>query len=208
MLTHSPRASLGRRHLPWAPPTLREHTAVWPERAGHAAASACARGAAAFISRAVGTSGTAKVRNVCGSSAAGRRHGDRPIVAKVRPAKPSTPGPRKRAASALSTQLRPLLIRPLRRRVVTQRSPFSPPLCDRPGCHESPVNSIRNPARYCCSACRQAVRHVLDRERKWRSRGTLDGRRKRALEYQAARRLRDSQQGHTSKPPTLRARPP
>lgn len=207
MFTHSPRAFPWEKALPWAPPTLREHTAVWPVGAGHAAASACARGAGAVISRAVGTNGTAGIRNASGSSAAGKRHGDRPNGVKVRLAKLSTPRPRKRAASAPNAQLRPLIIRQLRRRVVTQRSPFAPPLCDRPGCHESPVNSIRNPAHYCCSACRQAVRNVLDRERKWRSRGTLDGRKKRAIEYQAARRLRDSQRGHIPKPPTLRAPP-
>jgi hypothetical protein len=49
------------------------------------------------------------------------------------------------------------------------------------------VISLRNPARYCCTACRQAVRNVLDRERKWLSRGTLDGQKKRTIEYQAAR---------------------
>ena len=70
------------------------------------------------------------------------------------------------------------------------RTFFSPPFCDRPGCHEPPVTSVRNPARYCCPACRQAVRNVQDRERKWLSRGTLDGRKKRAYEYQAARQRR------------------
>ena len=52
------------------------------------------------------------------------------------------------------------------------------------------MTSLRNPARYCCPACRQAVRNVQDRERKWLARGTLDGRKKRAIEYQAARRRR------------------
>ncbi len=52
------------------------------------------------------------------------------------------------------------------------------------------MTSPRNPARYCCTACRQAVRNVQDRERKWRSRGTLDGCKKRDIEYQAARRNR------------------
>jgi hypothetical protein len=61
-----------------------------------------------------------------------------------------------------------------------------PLLCDRPGCYEPPVTSVRNPARYCCPACCRAVRNVQDRERKWLSRGTLDGRTKRAYEYQAA----------------------
>jgi len=63
-------------------------------------------------------------------------------------------------------------------------------LCDRPGCYELPVTSIRNPARYCCPACRQAVHSIQDRERKWRFRGTLEGRTRRAYEYQAARQQR------------------
>jgi hypothetical protein len=72
---------------------------------------------------------------------------------------------------------------------------FSPtPVCDRPGCHEPPRKSGRNQARYCCSACRQAVRRVLDRERKWRCRGTFQGRRAREQEYQAARARRRGQQ--------------
>jgi len=81
-----------------------------------------------------------------------------------------------------------------------------PLLCDRPGCYEPPVTSIRNPARYCCHACRRAVHNVQDRERKWRSRGTLDGRTKRAYEYQAAcqQRLR---RRSTSASLSLRAPP-
>jgi hypothetical protein len=75
---------------------------------------------------------------------------------------------------------------------------FPPFLCDRPGCHEPPVISLRNPARYCCPACRQAVRNVMDRERKWRSRGTLDGRNKRTCEHQAANRRRSPRQHTTS----------
>jgi hypothetical protein len=67
---------------------------------------------------------------------------------------------------------------------------FSAPLCDRPGCYEPTVTSIRNPARYCCPACRQAVGNVHDRERKWRLRFTNDGRTKRAYEYRAARKRR------------------
>jgi hypothetical protein len=67
--------------------------------------------------------------------------------------------------------------------------------------------SVRNPARYCCAACRQAVRNVLDRERKWLSRGTLDGCRKRAYEYQAARRRRSLRRGDATTPAPLRAPP-
>jgi len=78
----------------------------------------------------------------------------------------------------------------LRPRVVTQLKIFFAPFCDRPGCYEPPVSSPRNPARYCCATCRQAVRNVRDRERKWLARGTLDGRTKRAIEYRAACRNR------------------
>jgi hypothetical protein len=75
---------------------------------------------------------------------------------------------------------------------------FSPtPMCDRPGCHEPVVKSGRNQARYCCSACREAVRRVRDRERKWRFRGTFQGRRAREREYQAARARRCNKQPHT-----------
>src|SRR5208282_3337575 len=81
---------------------------------------------------------------------------------------------------------------------------FALPLCDRPGCHEHPAASLRNPARYCCTACRQAVRNVLDRERKWLSRGTPDGRKKRAIEYQAARRRRVLLQGRIPNAPPSR----
>jgi len=68
-------------------------------------------------------------------------------------------------------------------------------MCDRPGCYEPPPKVGRNQARYCCRACRQAVRRVIDRERKWRQRGTLQGRRAREREYQAAR-VRLSGQQH------------
>jgi hypothetical protein len=78
---------------------------------------------------------------------------------------------------------------------------FSLPLCNRPGCHEHPVSSLRNLARYCCLACRQAVRNVLDRERKWLSRGTLDGRTKRTIGYEAAHRRRALHQRHIPDPP-------
>jgi hypothetical protein len=56
------------------------------------------------------------------------------------------------------------------------------------------VISSRNPARFCCAACRQAVRNVLDRERKWHSRSTLDGQKKRSIEYEAARLFRSQRQ--------------
>jgi len=70
----------------------------------------------------------------------------------------------------------------------------------------TPVSSPRNPARYCGAGCRQAVRNVRDRERKWLARGTLDGRKKRAIEYQAARRHRGRPQPRTAG--DQRSRPP
>lgn len=87
------------------------------------------------------------------------------------------------------------------------RTFFPWPLCDRPGCYQHPASSIRNQARYCCAACRQAVRNALDRERKWRSRGTLDGRKKRAIEYQAAQRRRACRHAAVANPPPSRPPP-
>jgi hypothetical protein len=75
-------------------------------------------------------------------------------------------------------------------------------LCDRPGCHEVPPKSGRSQARYCGPACRQAVRRVLDRERKWQERGTFQGRRAREREYQAARARR-----YEPPPDSVRATP-
>lgn len=39
--------------------------------------------------------------------------------------------------------------------------------CDRPGCYEPLPADSRAPARYCGGDCRQAMRRVRDRERKW-----------------------------------------
>jgi hypothetical protein len=78
---------------------------------------------------------------------------------------------------------------------------FALPLCKRPGCHEHPMSSLRKLARYCCLACRQAVRNVLDRERKWLSRGTTDGKKRRSIEYEAAWRGRFLRQRHIPDPP-------
>ena len=61
----------------------------------------------------------------------------------------------------------------LRRRVVTQQKFFVDSMCVRPGCYESATKLGRNQRRYCGSVCCQAVRQVLDRERKWVQRGTL-----------------------------------
>jgi hypothetical protein len=69
------------------------------------------------------------------------------------------------------------------------------------------VTSPRNHARYCGPACRHAVHNVLDRERKWLIRGTLDGRKKRTFEYQAARRRRPLRRRTRSTPTPVRAPP-
>ncbi len=69
------------------------------------------------------------------------------------------------------------------------------------------MTSSRNPARYCCAACRQAVRNVQDRERKWLSRGTSDGRKKRAIEYRATHRIRALRQQTTTADVPPRAPP-
>jgi hypothetical protein len=43
--------------------------------------------------------------------------------------------------------------------------------CDRPGCEDHFVPSRRSPCqRFCSSACRQALRRVIERERRWRQR--------------------------------------
>lgn len=42
-----------------------------------------------------------------------------------------------------------------------------PDFCDRPGCYEPLPAASRSPARYCGGDCRQALRCVRDRERKW-----------------------------------------
>jgi hypothetical protein len=85
---------------------------------------------------------------------------------------------------------------------------FSTFFCDRPGCYEPPQKSVRNPACYCSRTCGEAVRRVLDRERKWQSRGTLQGRCKRASEYQAARARRCRQRHDASSTPSPRASSP
>ena len=189
----SPSFSLGRSNLPWAPTTLRKSTAAKARARDRARGPACAKGAVASTSRGAGTSATARTRNACGEVRrwqAARRQAKRrqDAAAKAQHAQAEKAAPsagQVRAQGCSET-------RSYARAWSRSRNFFSPPLCDRPGCYEPPVTSPRNPARYCCPACRQAVRNVLDRERKWLSRGTLDGRKKRAIEYQAARRHRSA----------------
>ena len=183
MFSHSPRAVPWEKALPWAPSTISQCPAAVPESEDLARGSACAKAAGGGITRDSGTSATAKIRNACGRSAVGRRRGDRPNAAGPQRSRHSTPRLNACAANEPSLRRKRRRVHRLRRRVVTQQKFFSNSLCNRPGCYEQPPTSIRNPARYCCAACRQAVRNVLDREHKWRSRGTLAGRAKRAHEY-------------------------
>jgi hypothetical protein len=176
--------------LPWTPTRLRASTAVRLECGERDRGSVCAKVAAVGTSPGFGTSATVRSRNAAAWSAAGRRHGGRPGDGRIPKSRPGTLRQKGRAASGPRLRPRPIRVHRLRHRVVTQLTIFSPPLCDRPGCHESPASSPRNPARYCGPDCRKAVRNVCDRERKWLSRGTLDGRKKRAFEYQADRRRR------------------
>ena len=93
---------------------------------------------------------------------------------------PARPGRAASAVSGPSPRPRPLRhpeVTPARGHAAETFFPF--PYAIGRAATNTPVTSLRNPARYCCPACRQAVRNVQDRERKWLSRGTLDGRKKR-----------------------------
>ena len=206
MVGHPPRAFPWEQYLPWAPVRVRQSTALRPEGADRARGFVSARGVDASISPAAGTSATARTRNVSGRSTAGRQRAGKPDIASTPRPEPSMPRRKKRAVSERSLRPRPLRARSYAGAWSRSRRFFSPPLCDRPGCHEHPVSSPRNPARYCGPACRQAVRNVQDRERKWLSRGTSDGRKKRAIEYQAARRRRIVRSGHLTN--SAPSRPP
>ena len=193
--------------LPWAPSTVSENTAVCPGRVDLARGSACAKVADASTNRGAGTSATARIRNASERSIAGWPLAARLNGASTPTSKPATPRTRRSAVAVprrRPNRLENLMLRP---RVVTrqtqQKNFFSLPICDRPGCYEHPMISLRNPARFCCAACRGAVRRVRDRERKWLRRGTLEGRDRRAIEYQAARRnrLRSRQATPADSPP-------
>lgn len=194
--------SLGRMQLPWALTSLIQTSGVPPEGGGHASEPASARDAGGSMRRDAGTSDIARILIVKARSAAGRPRVAKPNAAKPRKSKPNTPRPNTRAVNKPSRRRKPPRAWKLRPRVVTRQKIFSLPVCDRPGCHEPPQTSVRNAACYCSRACRQAVRNVLDRERKWKSRGTLDGRKKRAYEYQAARQRRRSSAGAAAGPPS------
>jgi hypothetical protein len=208
-VTHSPRAFPWELQLPWASITLKYDASARLERVDRDCGLACAKGAIVSTCRGVGTSATVTTRSVSGKSVVGRRPGARPGTARM--PQPEDAMPRRRGSAVSEPRSCPRLLTTwiLRPRVVTQhvrqKNFFSTPLCNRPGCHEAPVTSPRNPARYCCPACRQAVHNVLDRERKWLVRGSRDGRNKRAIEYQAARNRRSQCQYNTTQGPRPQA---
>jgi hypothetical protein len=82
------------------------------------------------------------------------------------------------------------------------------PLCDRPGCYDPPLKSVRNSAHYCGPACHRAVHRVSDRERKWRSRRRFRTQRARQQEYATARARRPSPPDNTTKATSLSGRLP
>ena len=124
-------------------------------------ASACAKAVDASTSRGVGISITAKIPNACGWCGVGRRRSGRPSGARTRRPKPSMPRPNACAVSAsLLRHKRRSRLR-LRRRVVTQQKFFRRlPCATGRGAMSRLLKSGRSQARYCCSACRQAVRRV------------------------------------------------
>lgn len=83
-------------------------------------------------------------------------------------------------------------------RAWSRSNSLSADFCDRVGCYDSVRYSPRTPARYCSDECRQAMRRVLDRERKWLRRNTNAGRFKRRLEYAHARSRRLAEQNSSA----------
>ena len=136
---------------------------------------------------------------------AARRQGKYRLAAHVKARRAQAEKARRQRVSAASQTVANPEIAPQRGHAARTFFPFS--LCDRPGCYEQPASSIRNQARYCGPDCRLAVGNVLDRERKWLSRGTLAGRKKRCLEYQAARQRHVARQARACDSLPLRAPP-
>lgn len=56
---------------------------------------------------------------------------------------------------------------PLQRSAWSRSNEIPEDFCDRPGCYDPLPTNSRAPVRYCGAVCRQAVRRVRDRERKW-----------------------------------------
>jgi hypothetical protein len=141
---HSPRAFPRELQLPWAPSTLLTNTVICPERGDLARESACAMYADASTNHIAGTSGTSKTRNACGKSAAGKRVAIRLNVARMPASRPSMPRPRRAPAASQTHAQGPREPRSCARAWSRSRKAFPLPFCDRPGCHEPPVRSLRS----------------------------------------------------------------
>ena len=113
--------------LPWASSTVLTDTAVCPERGDLARGLAFAKDAGASTSHDAGTSATARTRNACGKSAAGKRLAARLNVVGMSASEHSMPRPKRSAGSATRPRPRSLRTPKLRPRVVTQPF-FSPSL--------------------------------------------------------------------------------
>jgi hypothetical protein len=124
MLTHSPRASLGSKHLPWALVRVRQGTIAQPEHAGPGSGRVCAKDVGASISLGAGTSVIVRIPNACSRCGAGRRPAGRLHTAWVPTPEPGTPWPKESDVSEPKLRLRPLRSPKLSPRVVTQQNLF------------------------------------------------------------------------------------
>ena len=185
---------------------IREMAAAVPDRDERGRESACAKGVDARISRNVGISVSARMPNAYAWCGAGRRRSGRRGGGRTKRSRPSRPRPSGRAVSVPRLRRNHLNLRKLRRRVVTQQKFLRRLSCAIGRGAMRRRRSLAATSRYCCDACRQAVRRVLDRERKWQCRGTFRGRRRREQEYQAARTRRGSNQHHAAG--MMQPRPP
>jgi hypothetical protein len=99
MVRHSPRASLGSKHLPWAPARVRQVIIAQPEYADSVRDLVCAKDAGASTSLGVGTSVIARIVNAGGWYGGGRRFVGKSNVAAMPRLEPVMPKPRKIAVS-------------------------------------------------------------------------------------------------------------
>jgi hypothetical protein len=134
------------------------------------------------FSHVVGISDIAKIRAACDWFVAGKPPSGSDNAAEMKSIGSGTATPsgnvendaeKKRQTSLTTTAIKPVASSQRRGHAADPRRPSS-----------------RATARYCGDDCRQAVRRVLDRERKWLRRNTYAGHFKRRMEYQQERARR------------------
>ena len=195
--------SLGRprreQTLPWDISSIVSARLFRPAAGVSARGSACAAGVTASTGPGGGISGIARTRSAGNSCAAGRPPSgsnsgvsSRKFVRRMRQRSVSgVPGGVPQALTrryALVTRERlPEEKQDEGRGAWSRSKSFSAPFCDRPGCYDAVRESCRCQARYCSDGCRQALRRVRDRERKWLNRHTQGARSPRPPEYPAGR---------------------